>query len=558
MLLLGGRIDLLWAAVGLCVLLTLPGSHAQYRNYTDKYKEVMLAEAETLRTEILASDYDLAVHYDPASTLLYNDGVVFNFPLPDEYRIGIIIDPCRGHDNYSCCMNVFGSPEYPKLKQSSHSQERVLKFTELAAANDVQMNYDLVYEDSSSVPSGAQRTPDDYEIHNTTCKSYLKGVNDGDDEYTTYCQGKDYGYRKADLVPACMDNNQSLNTRDNCFDPLTGVSHKHCVQVAYSQNAFIGQCGIDDAHCGTFLEIHQLEGTPYSTQEDVISDVRVTMREVSGFYTTMMPLTWKNDPNKVLCSYSEAFIRVGSIVYVKAIMQYVPVCCCPTPYSAFTRVGSVQCPVGPAGGGASAFRQKTLAQTLTVDTLILNYPFCPNDLSSDEDLMMCSVREVADNRYYVRACSDVYQADPDVTRSFTSDDLFGVDYSDVCPYFSSCALTTDDGKCRGDDLVYTFQGRVGRVTYVDDAALIPTVLVTFNDGRTSYLFNKDMVQLETLRSMYEVWWTLRTPSEFVVQKRKGFNVTEPRCTFDTVNNRYFPYAILDSAGNPMDSGTTLD
>ena len=57
---------------------------------------------------------------------------------------------------------------------------------------------------------------------------------------------------------------------------------------------------------------------------------------------------------------------------------------------------------------------------------------------------------------------------------------------------------------------------------------------------------------------YEIWWTLRTPSELVVQKRKGFNVTEPLCSFDTVNNRYFPYAILDDSGEPLDSGTTLD
>ena len=67
-----------------------------------------------------------------------------------------------------------------------------------------------------------------------------------------------------------------------------------------------------------------------------------------------------------------------------------------------------------------------------------------------------------------------------------------------------------------------------------------------------------MVQLETYKSMYEIWWVLRTKSEFVVQKRKGFNITEPGCTFDTVINRYFPYAILDSDGNPKDSGTTLD
>jgi hypothetical protein len=306
------------------------------------------------------------------------------------------------------------------------------------------------------------------------------------------------------------------------------------------------------------MEIHQLEGTPYSSQDDVISEVRIDQASTSGFYTTMLPLTWQNSDNKVLCAYSEAFVRVGSSVYIKSIMQYVPVCCCPGPYKPSTREGSVQCPIGPAGGGAFAFERKTLAQTLTVDTLTLSYPYCPSDLTADTDLMMCSVRDAKDRRHFVRPCSTVYQESANVARCYTSEDLFGEDYSGVCPYFDSCALTTDDGKCRGDDLVYTFQGRVGRVTHVDDTALIPTVLVTFNDGRTSYLFNKDMVELETYRSMYEIWWTLRTPSELVVQKRKGFNVTEPLCSFDTVNNRYFPYAILDDNGDPLDSGTTLD
>jgi hypothetical protein len=35
----------------------------------------------------------------------------------------------------------------------------------------------------------------------------------------------------------------------------------------------------------------------------------------------------------------------------------------------------------------------------------------------------------------------------------------------------------------------------------------------------------------------ELWWVVRNPSNRVVQKRKGFNVTEPHCTFDTTNNR---------------------
>ena len=101
-------------------------------------------------------------------------------------------------------------------------------------------------------------------------------------------------------------------------------------------------------------------------------------------------------------------------------------------------------------------------------------------------------------------------------------------------------------------------GAWGRVTEVDDVSLIPKVRVSFNDGRTSYLFNKDQVEKEYKLSMYEMWWTLRTKSELVVQKRKGFNVTEPKCTFDIVNNRYFPYTLLDDDGNPKDFATSLD
>jgi hypothetical protein len=36
---------------------------------------------------------------------------------------------------------------------------------------------------------------------------------------------------------------------------------------------------------------------------------------------------------------------------------------------------------------------------------------------------------------------------------------------------------------------------------------------------------------------------VRSPSEFTVQKRKGFNVTEPQCTFDTTHNRCGPYSL---------------
>lgn len=59
------------------------------------------------------------------------------------------------------------------------------------------------------------------------------------------------------------------------------------------------------------------------------------------------------------------------------------------------------------------------------------------------------------------------------------------------------------GKCRSTDLRFTFRGRVGLVTSLDNDATIPTVMVSFNEGRTSYQFEQQHVKLETTpKSMY--------------------------------------------------------
>jgi hypothetical protein len=73
----------------------------------------------------------------------------------------------------------------------------------------------------------------------------------------------------------------------------------------------------------------------------------------------------------------------------------------------------------------------------------------------------------------------------------------------LCPPSYSCAKTLDQGKCKKADLRFTFQGRVGLITSIDDAAEIPKVTVSFNEGRTSYEFDQSDVKLETTpRSMY--------------------------------------------------------
>jgi hypothetical protein len=43
---------------------------------------------------------------------------------------------------------------------------------------------------------------------------------------------------------------------------------------------------------------------------------------------------------------------------------------------------------------------------------------------------------------------------------------------------------------------------------------------------------------------YEVWWVMRTRYDFIVQKKIPFRVIEPDCSFDPINNEYYPYIDL--------------
>lgn len=252
--------------------------------------------------------------------------------------------------------------------------ERAYKYIVIASDSEVSRNYYLVDEGGSTIPSSAQRSADDFSIFNTTC------VSAG--EPYSYCQGRNYAFQRSSLRPPCMDNNSTLNILDGCYT-VNGTKLEKCIQVAYTSNAFIPQCGEDDDdHCGTYLEIHMAHGTPYQDETDIISEVKIEERNVSGYYTTTLPTIWMKNESKVLCSYSESVFRVGSLVYIKSSA---PVCCCPPPFDSSTRVGSFQCPIGSTGDGAYAYVSETLADTLSVDSLMLDYPFCPIDLTATED-----------------------------------------------------------------------------------------------------------------------------------------------------------------------------
>jgi len=491
--------------------------------------------------------------FDPTNTY------AFDFPLPQDFRISIFIDPCR-FNAYNCCINVFGAAEYPALRVSGLEPERAKVVTVIATDTEVAINYDLVYEDGSPVAVTNQRAADDETVIDVTCGE--KGF-DIQGQPSSFCAGLDYSFVRSPYRPPCSDNNFSLNALAVCTD-VHGNVRNNCVQIGYTQNAYIGQCSYVDGNCGTYLEVHMPNGSPYHLENDVIASVLIDQTNVTGVYTTTMPTTWMGNSSKVLCSYSQSFFRVGDAVY---IMPTSPQCCCPKPYS-FTssaRLGSFFCPYGPSGSGPFASFDRTVLDSVAVDVLNQAYPFCPTDRSWPDSLA-CSVRDTLNERHYTRPCAAVnYSTGMNEHLSlygssvpgWTSTDLNGRGYfpppeanSGICPFSIGCVRTANS-TCKADDNLFSFTGQVGVVTAMDNLAPVPQISVSFNGGRTSYGFDQRFVKLnKPQKSEYEIWWVLRTKSGRTVQKRKGFNVTSPSCTFDEANNRYFPYALLDAANIP--------
>lgn len=116
----------------------------------------------------ISSHPDVNIHFHPERKFLFNSYYTYDPPIPQDYRINIIVDPCRDKEP-DCCMNVFGTTEYHSLIQNNLEAERVIRYPVLADESDVAVNYQLVYEDGSSVPFAAQRTPDDEAVFDYEC-----------------------------------------------------------------------------------------------------------------------------------------------------------------------------------------------------------------------------------------------------------------------------------------------------------------------------------------------------------------------------------------------------
>jgi hypothetical protein len=497
------------------------------------------------------------------------------YPHPEDYVIEILVNPCGVNDThvdidetiplgYDCCMNRYGRGEYGFLKYipAAETAPQNLNHAEIfekkiaAGPNEVLHNMILVDEDGLEIPYDDSRRADDHTMIDEKCRGLR-------DPYPSCIQKRLRAF-KSPYVPSCWDHNQTIDSTSSCYTP-NGQKSLNCMQVSYSQNAFINVCGgsyANHPNCGTFIEIHRSNGSPYDSEDAALSETKITNSETNGMTTTAIALAYKGNSSRILCAYSETKIRVGSMV---RISDKSPQCCCPPKYNRLSQQGSYFCPRKKGGGSGPFFDSfHTILEEFQKDIDYATYPYC-HDTEEDKDLLMCS-RDLARNKtlaefnllepligsgnslYFTEKCQAIKQNNDNGNGGFfSSDDLLG-EYHNACELgqtFDACGgIDKATFKCNNGDRIFNFRGRLGKVTRIPHSDKDTHFGVTFNDGRTEYDYIEEFLELEEPESNYELWFVQRNRFEKILQKRKGFRVGWPECTFDPINDRYFPYTII--------------
>ena len=79
------------------------------------------------------------------------------------------------------------------------------------------------------------------------------------------CAGRGRREVASPLAPPCSDHNRTVDALLGCAD-AGGERAGTCLQIAYTQTTFVHVCGgefADDGDCGTFVEVHRPNGSPY-------------------------------------------------------------------------------------------------------------------------------------------------------------------------------------------------------------------------------------------------------------------------------------------------------
>ena len=482
-----------------------------------------------------------------------------SYPPIEDYAISMLVNPCgsngtHGREDdialgYDCCMGRFGAGEYA-FKAGSRNLFSDGYSNGIPMSSDEPLhNIDLVDEFGNLIDYKYSRRADDVILMDESCTGLRQPYS--------ACIADRFKASVSKVVPACTDHNETVDATLDCFTP-NGRRQGNCMQTAYGQNAYLSVCGgefANDDTCGTFLEVH---GSPYDDEKVILSDVRLSTYSTRGMQTITLPLTYKGDPNRLLCSYEEIDVRVGSMVKIKGNTA---MCCCPRMLSPnrSSKLGAYFCPKNKQfRDGPFTPKLESLDEIYPDDYYQRTFPFCPA-FSDDKDELMCTQeRTFADDipldhpwRYFSRPCESLEKSNNNTV--YTSNDLSG-EYANLCPLgdaFKSCALaSSSSGDCQGVDQVFTFRDEIGKVVSLPKTTK-DKYGVTFNDGRSVYFFTRDEFEFLKPPFNYEIWFVKRNRFENIVEKKKPFKVIWPRCTFDSANGRYFPYAQLDSEGVPV-------
>lgn len=489
------------------------------------------------------------------------------YPHPEDFVIHILINPCgangthNGLDKtialgYDCCMERFGRGEYGfhKYDKSYHDGKVMMNNFDIfnrrisASPDEVLHNIIVVDEDGAEIPYEHSRRADDNTAIDESCVGFRN-------PHTSCIQARLRAVASR-YVPSCWDHNYTVDATLRCFTP-DGKRKKSCMQVGFSLNAFVSVCngdyepsGSKSDRCGTYLEIHRENGSPYDDESAILAETLITTAETKGMVTTTIDLTYKGDKNRLLCAYAETKIRIGTMVRVS---NNSPRCCCPPKYHRVTRKGSFLCPIKKGTeNGPFADKFDLLSERLERDKAYQQYPKCKS-MEENEDMIMCSrdftsslngeMKNLLSGSKELIYSDKCHELSKGINGTLSSPDLDG-DYEATCDIgeaFSVCGSLFDGSICKGRDYEFHFHGRLGKVIRLPNDTM-PTYGVTFNDGRTVYYFEEHHLTIEQPHSNYEIWYVFRNRFEKVLQKRKGFKVVWPMCTFDAINDRYLPYA----------------
>lgn len=249
----------------------------QYSPTSPLFTELTLqANADLNATVVTQVDPLLISKYHPDKYLVPKNYYVY---VPSVgYTQNVIFDPCRGQP-FNCCNDTFGTPEYLSVasdptQPSTYGTRRT------------------TYADGTIIPPNAQRRPTDQIVIDETCKGALLPPG------RTDCVTARIARVPWPSSPACWNWNASVAAGVGCRAPMDGSPLPLCLEVGYTQNAYIADCGgvwAGNDHCGTYLEVHR------PGRVEKLGEVRLVGLATSGYRMTVLSTTYKKDPSKALC-----------------------------------------------------------------------------------------------------------------------------------------------------------------------------------------------------------------------------------------------------------------